>query len=100
MNAEIGSGLQAQGPPATTSGERPVRSLERTGSPARSSMLRMAVKLSSYCSVKPMKSKSVTASRLSSPKRGIRCSRISRSRSSPGANTRSHQISSRSFISE
>ena len=94
-----GSGLQTHGPPATTIGAKlSPRSAACRGIPARSSILRILVKESSYCNVKPTISNSLTGSRLSSAYSGIWCSRISASKSAQGANTRSHQYSFRAFV--
>ena len=63
----MGSGLQAHGPPPTTMFLSSVRSRLKSGTPESFNILRMFVKLSSYCSVKPMKSNALTGSPLSKP---------------------------------
>ena len=92
-----GSGLKEQLPPAATMGYASPRSLLLSGIPARSSIFRIFVKDSSYCSVNPRMSISLAGCFFSMEKSGRSFSRISRSISAAGAKKRWQKIFSRSF---
>ena len=67
IKSAIGSGLQAQGPPATTILVSPksILSFVRIGIFPSFNIFKTLVKLSSYCKVNPIKSKSLIGSPLS-----------------------------------
>ncbi len=96
-NSAIGSGLKACAPPAITSGCRASRSRERSGSPARSSMVSTFVYCSSYWSEKPTTSNSAAGVCDDSEKSGRPRRRISASASGQGAKTSSASVSGRPF---
>ncbi len=96
-NSAIGSGLKACAPPAMTSGWRASRSSERSGSPARSSIMSTFVYCSSYWREKPRTSNDRAGLWESSEKSGIASRRISASASGQGANVSSAAASGRWF---
>ena len=80
-----GSGWVAVGPPATTIGPPSPRSAERSGTPPRSSIMRMFEYVSSNWSEKPTTSKSRSGRALSSDTSGSPRARSSRSMATHGA---------------
>ena len=75
--AASGSQFQAEGPPARTIGSSSSRSALVSAMPARSSVSRTLVAMSSWASVKPMASKEASGAAPSSESSGTPCSRMS-----------------------
>ena len=96
-NGAYGSGLNAQGPPPSTSGSPSPRASARSGIPARSSVSSTFVAASSCGSVMPTASNSATGAQLSMENSGRPSARMVSQSVGAGRNARSAAMPSTAF---